>query len=143
MPVQPSRHADSIGVVIVLAFIGGCLALLGAVADAGFADGVGDAVARAWPYVVAALVLWAIAAAAELGAHLLVSRETLPVWLLLGRAVAAAAVALVALGAALGVLELAGVTDGFLSVVAVLAAWARLSAGPVGRLLHPTGNARR
>ena len=39
MPVQSSRHVDSIGVVIVLAFMGGCLALLGAVADAGFADG--------------------------------------------------------------------------------------------------------
>jgi hypothetical protein len=142
MPVQPSRHVNSVGVVIVLAFMGGCLALLGAVADAGFADGVGDAVARTWPYVLTALVLWAIAAAAELGAHLAVSRGTLSIWLVLGRAVAAAAVALVALGAAVGLLQVAGVTDGFIGVVAVLAAWARLSARPVGRLLHPTGNGR-
>jgi hypothetical protein len=140
MPVQSSRHVDSIGVVIVLAFMGGCLALLGAVAEAGFADGVGDAAARLWPYVLTTLVLWAIAAAAELGAHLAVTRGTLSIWLLLGRAVAASAVALMALGAAVGVLQLAGVTDGFLGVVAVLAAWARLSAGPVGRLLHPTAN---
>ena len=142
MPVQSSRHVSSIGVVIVLAFMGGCLALLGAVADAGFADGFGDAVARTWPYVVTALVLWAIAAAAELGAHLAVSRGRLSIWLVLGRAVAAAAVALAALGAAVGVLQVAGVTDGFLGVVAVLAAWARLSARPVGRLLHPTGDGR-
>jgi len=142
MPVQSSRHVDSIGVVIVLAFMGGCLALLGAVAEAGFADGVGDAVARTWPYVLTALVLWAIAAAAELGAHLAVTRGTLSIWLVLGRAAAASAVALVALGAAVGVLQVAGVTDGFLGVVAVFATWARLSARPVGRLLHPTGNGR-
>ena len=139
MPVQSSRHVDSIGVVIVLAFMGGCLALLGAVAEAGFADGVGDAVGRTWPYVLTALVLWAIAAAAELGAHLAVTRGTLSIWLLLGRALAASAVALVALGAAVGVLQVAGVTHGFLGVVAVFATWARLSARPVGRLLHPTG----
>ena len=139
---MPSHQTDSIGVVIVLAFLGGCLALLGAVADAGFADGWGDAVARVWPYVVTAFVLWAIAAVAELGAHLVVNRAKLPIWLVLGRAVAAAAVALVALGAALGALELAGVTNGLLSVVAVLAAWGRVSARPVGRLLHPTGNPR-
>jgi hypothetical protein len=142
MSVQPSRHVNSIGVVIVLAFMGGCLALLGAVADAGFADGVGDAMARTWPYVLTALVLWAIAAAAELGAHLAVSRGTLSIWRVMGRAVAAAAVALVALGAAVGLLQVAGVTDGFLGVVAVLAGWARLSARPVGRLLHPTGHRR-
>ena len=140
MPVQSSRHVDSIGVVIVLAFMGGCLALLGAVADAGFADGA--AVARTWPDVLTALVLWAIAAAAELGAHLAISRGTLSIWLLLGRALAASTVALVALGAAVGVLQVAGVTDGFLGVVAVFATWARLSARPVGRLLHPTGNGR-
>ena len=142
MPVQSSRHVNSIGVVIVLAFMGGCLALLGAVAEAGFADGVGDAVARTWPYVLTALVLWAIAAAAELGAHLAVTRGTLSIWLVLGRAAAASAVALVALGAAVGVLQVAGVTNGFLGVVAVFATWARLSARPVGRLLHPTGNGR-
>ena len=142
MPVQSSRHVDSIGVVIVLAFMGGCLALLGAVAETGFADGVGDAVARTWPYVLTALVLWAIAAAAELGAHLAVTRGTLSIWLVLGRAAAASAVALVALGAAVGVLQVAGVTHGFLGVVAVFATWARLSARPVGRLLHPTGNGR-
>jgi hypothetical protein len=55
----------------------------------------------------------------------------------MGRALAAAAVALAALGAAMGLLHIAGVTDGFLGFVAVLAAWARLSARPVGRLLHP------
>ena len=142
MPVQSSRHVESIGVVIVLAFMGGCLALLGAVAETGFADGVGDAVARTWPYVLTALVLWAIAAAAELGAHLAVTRGTLSIWLVLGRAAAASAVALVVLGAAVGVLQVAGVTDGFLGVVAVFATWARLSARPVGRLLHPTGNGR-
>jgi hypothetical protein len=134
---MPSHQTDSIGVVIVIAFLGGCLALLGAVADAGFADGVADAAARVWPYVVAALVLWAIAAAAELGAHLVVSRASLPIWLVMGRALAAAAVALAALGAAMGMLHIAGVTDGFIGFVAVLAAWARLSARPVGRLLHP------
>jgi hypothetical protein len=142
MPVQPSRHADSVGVVIVLAFLGGCFALVGAVADAAFADGVGDLVARTWPYVVAALVLWTIAAAAELGAHLAVSRETLSMWPLLGRAVAAAAIGLVALGAAVGASELAGVSNGFLSLVGVLAAWAWASARPVGRLLHPTSQDR-
>ena len=125
------HQTDSIGVVIVIAFLGGCLALVGAVADAGFADGVVDAAARV------ALVLWAIAAAAELGAHLVVSRATLPIWLVMGRAVAAAAVALAALGAAIGLLQIAGVSDGLLGFVAVLAAWARLSARPVGRLLHP------
>jgi 5-enolpyruvylshikimate-3-phosphate synthase len=134
------HQTDSIGVVIVIAFLGGCLALVGAVADAGFADGVADAASRVWPYVLAALVLWAIAAAAELGAHLVVSRATLPIWLVIGRAVAAAAVALTALGAAMGLLHVAGVTDGFVGFIAVLAAWARLSARPVGRLLHPTGN---
>ena len=134
---MPSHQTDSIGVVIVIAFLGGCLALVGAVADAGFADGVADAAARVWPYVLAALVLWAIAAAAELGAHLVVSRATLPIGLVMGRAVAAAAVALVTLGAAIGLLQIAGVSDGLLGFVAVLAAWARLSARPVGRLLHP------
>ena len=131
------HQTDSIGVVIVIAFLGGCLALVGAVADAGFADGVADAAARVWPYVLAALVLWAIAAAAELGAHLVVSRATLPIWLVMGRAVAAAGVALAALGTAIGVLQIAGVSDGLLGFVGVLAAWARLSARPVGRLLHP------
>jgi hypothetical protein len=137
MPVQPSRHADSVGVVIVLAFLGGCFALVGATADAAFAHGAGDLVARTWPYVVAALVLWTIAAAAELGAHLAVIREARPIWPLLGRAVAAAAIGLAALGAALGASELAGVSNGFLSLVGVLAAWAWASARPVGRLLHP------
>jgi hypothetical protein len=137
MPVQPSRHADSVGVVIVLAFVGGCFAVLGALADAAFADGVGDTVARTWPYVVTALVLWAIAAAAELGAHLAVCRLTLPIWPLLGRAVAAAAIGLAALGAAMGVADLAGLSDGFLGFLAVVATWARVSARPVGRLLHP------
>jgi hypothetical protein len=134
---MPSHQTDSIGVVIVIAFLGGCLALVGAVADAGFANGVADATARVWPYVLAALVLWAIAAAAELGAHLVVSRARLPIWLVMGRALAAAAVGLAALGAAMGLLHIAGVTDGFLGFVAVLAAWGRLSARPVGRLLHP------
>ena len=138
MPVQSSRHADSIGVVIVLAFLGGCFAVLGAVADAAFADGPGDMVARIWPYIVTALVLWAVAAAAELGAHLAVSRQTLSIWPLLGRALAAAAIGLAALGAAVGASELAGAANGVLGVVAVLATWAGVSARPVGRLLHPT-----
>jgi hypothetical protein len=137
MPVQPSRHADSVGVVIVLALMGGCFAVAGAVADAAFADGVGDAVARIWPYVVTALVLWAIAAAAELGAHLAISGGTLSMWHVLGRAVAAAAIGLVALGAAVGVSELVGLSDGVLGFLAIVATWARVSAGPVGRLLHP------
>jgi hypothetical protein len=142
MPVQPSRHADSVGVVIVLAFLGGCFALVGAMADAAFADGVGDLVARTWPYVVAALVLWTIAAAAELGAHLAISRATLSIWPLLGRAVAAAAIGLAALGAAVGASELAGVSNGFLSLAGVLATWAWASARPVGRLLHPPSQDR-
>jgi hypothetical protein len=134
MPVRPSRHADSFGVVIVLAFLGGCLALLGVVTGA---DGVGDTVARGWPYALTTLVLWAIAAAAELAAHLMVNRARLPVRLVLGRAVAAAAVGLLSLGAAFGVFEVAGVTSGFLGLVTVLATWAGISARPVGRLLHP------
>jgi hypothetical protein len=138
MPVQPSRHADSVGVVIFLAFLGGCFAVLGALADAAFADGVGDLVGRTWPYVVAALLLWAIAAGAELGAHLAVSGLKLSIWPLLGRAVAAAAIGLVTLGAAVGAAELAGVSDGLLGFVAVVATWARVSARPLGRLLHPT-----
>jgi hypothetical protein len=138
MPVQPSRHADSVGVVIVLAFLGGCFALVGAVADAAFADGAGALVARTWPYVVTALVLWTIAGAAELGAHLAVNRGTLSLWPLLGRAFAAAAIGLAALGAAVGASELAGVSNGFLGLVGVLGAGAWASARPVGRLLHPT-----
>ena len=142
MPVQPSRHADSLGVVIVLAFLGGCFALAGGIADAAFADDVGDLAARLWPAAVAALVLWTIAGAAELGAHLAVSGGTLRLWPLLGRAVGAAAIGLVALGAAVGASELAGVSNGFLSFVGVLAAWAWASARPVGRLLHPPSHDR-
>jgi hypothetical protein len=138
MPVQPSRHADSVGVVIFLAFLGGCLALLGAVSEAGLADGTGDTIARVWPYVLTTLVLWAIAGAAELGAHLIVSGARLPIRLVLARAVAASAVGLASLGAALGVLEVAGITQGVVGLIAIVAAWGRLGARPVGRLLHPS-----
>jgi hypothetical protein len=140
MPVQPTRHADSVGVVIVLAFLGGCFAVVGAIADAAFADSVGDLLARTWPYAVTALVLWTIAAAAELGAHLAVSSQTLSMWPLLGRAAAAAAIGLMALAAAVGASEVTGAADGFIGFVGVLATWAWASARPVGRLLHPTGN---
>jgi hypothetical protein len=83
-------------------------------------------------------VLWTIAAAAELGAHLAVNRGTLPLWPLLGRAVAASTIGLAALGAAVGGSELVGVGNGFLGLVGVLGAGAWASARPVGRLLHPT-----
>ena len=61
MPAHSSRNADSFGVIIVLAFLGGCWSLVGGAVDARFADGVGRAAERAWPFVLTTLVLWAIA----------------------------------------------------------------------------------
>jgi uncharacterized membrane protein len=138
MPAHSSRNADSFGVVIVLGFFGGCWSLVGGALDAGFADDVGRAVGRAWPCVLTTLVLWAIAAAAELAAHLRESRETLPLTTLLARSVAVAVVGLVSLAIAVGVVKLVGMTDGFLGFATVLAGWVRVSAGPVRRLLRPS-----
>jgi hypothetical protein len=138
MSAHSSRNADSFGVVIVLAFLGGCWSLVGGAIDAGFADGAGREAGRAWPFVLTTLVLWAIAAAAELAAHLRESRETLPLTTLLARSVAVAVVGFVSLAIAVGVVELAGMTNGLLGLTAVLAGWGRLSAGPVRRLLHPS-----
>jgi hypothetical protein len=138
MPAHSSRNADSFGVVIVLAFLGGCWSLVGGAVDAGYADGVGGAAERAWPFVLTTLVLWAIAAAAELAAHLRESRETLPLTTLLARALAVAVVGFVSLAIAVGVVELIGMTDGFLGLAAVLAGWVRVSARPVRRLLRPS-----
>ena len=143
MPAHSSRDADSFGVVIVLAFLGGCWSLVVGAMDAGFADDVGRAVGRAWPSVLATLVLWAIAAAAELGAHLRESRETLPITALLARSVAVAVVGVVSLAIATGVVELVGMTDGFLGLATVLVGWVRVSAGPVGRLLRPSATTPR
>jgi hypothetical protein len=138
MPTHSSRNADSFGVIIVLAFLGGCWSLVGGAVDAGFAHGVGEAVERAWPFVLTTLVLWAIAAAAELAAHLRENRETLPLPTLLARSVAVAVVAFVSLAIAVGAVELAGMTDGLLGLALVLAGWGRVSARPVRRLLHPS-----
>jgi hypothetical protein len=138
MPAHSSRNADSFGVVIVLAFLGGCWSLVLGVVNAGFADDVGQAAALAWPFVLTTLVLWAIAAAAELAAHLIESRETLPFTMLLARAVAVAVVWLVSLAIAVGIVKLVGVSDGFLRLATVLAGWVRVSAGPVRRLLRPS-----
>jgi hypothetical protein len=137
MPAHSSRNADSFGVVIVLAFLGGCWSLVGGAVDAGVAYDVGRAVGRAWPFVLTTLVLWAIAAAAELAAHLRESRETLPLRTLLARSMAVAVVGFVSLAIALGAVRLVGMTDGFLGLAAVLAGWVRVSAGPVRRLLRP------
>jgi UDP-N-acetylmuramyl pentapeptide phosphotransferase/UDP-N-acetylglucosamine-1-phosphate transferase len=138
MPAHSSRNADSFGVVIVLAFLGGCWSLVGGAVDAGFADHVGRAAGRAWPFVLTTLVLWAIAAAAELAAHLRESRETLPLTMLLARSVAVAVVWFVSLAIAVGVVNLVGMTDGLLGLATVLAGWVRVSAGPVRRLLRPS-----
>ena len=88
------------------------------------------------------LVLWAIAAAAELAARLRESRETLPLTTLLARSVAVAVVGFVSLAIAVGAVELAGMTDGLVGLALVLAGWGRVSAGPVGRLLRPSAAAR-
>jgi hypothetical protein len=138
MPAQSFRNADSFGVIIVLAFLGGCWSLVGGVVDAGVADDVGRAAGRAWPFVLTTLVLWAIAAAAELAAHLRESRETLPLTTLLARSVAVAVVWLVSLAIAVGIVKLVGMTNGFLGLATVLAGWVRVSAGPVRRLLRPS-----
>jgi hypothetical protein len=143
MPAHSSRNADSFGVVIVLGFLGGCWSLICGAVDAGYADGVGRAAWRAWPFVLTTLVLWAIAAAAELAAHLRESRQTLPLTSLLARSVAVAVVGFVSLAIALGVVELVGMTDGFLGLVTVLAGWASVSSGPVRRLLRPSAAAPR
>jgi uncharacterized membrane protein YiaA len=138
MSAHSSRNADSFGVVIVLAFLGGCWSLVGGAIDARLADDVGGAAERAWPFVLTTLVLWAIAAAAELAARLRENRETLPLTRLLARSVAVAVVGFVSLAIAVGAVELAGMTDGLLGVALVLAGWGRVSARPVGRLLRPT-----
>jgi hypothetical protein len=138
MPAHSSRNADSFGVVIVLAFLGGCWSLVGGAVDGGLAGDVGQAAGRAWPFVLTTLVLWAIAAAAELAAHLRESREALPLTTLLARSVAVAVVGVVSLAIAVGVVELVGITDSFLGLAAVLAGWVRVSAGPVRRLLRPS-----
>jgi hypothetical protein len=138
MSAHSSRNADSFGVVIVLGFLGGCWSLVLAAVNAGFADDVGQAAARAWPFVLTTLVLWAIAAASELAAYLVESRQTLPFTKLLARSVAVAVVGLVSLAIAVGVVELVGVSDGFLGLTAVLAGWVRVSAGPLRRLLRPS-----
>jgi hypothetical protein len=143
MSAHSCRNADSFGVVIVLGFLGGCWSLICGAVDTGYADGVGRAPWRAWPFVLTTLVLWAIAAAAELAAHLRESRETLPLTSLLARSVAVAVVGFVSLAIALGVVELVGVTDGFLGLVSVLAGWGSVSSGPVRRLLRPSAAAPR
>ena len=143
MTAHSSRNADSFGVIIVLAFLGGCWSLVGGAVDAGYADDVGGATERAWPFVLTTLVLWAIAAAAELAAHLRESRETLPLTTLLARSVAVAVVVFVSLAIAVGVVELVGMTDGLLGPAMVLAGWVRVSAVPVRRLLRPSAAASR
>ena len=143
MSAHSSRNADSFGVIIVLAFLSGCWSLVGGAVDARLADDVGGAVGRAWPFVLTTLVLWAIAAAAELAARLRESRETLPLTTLLARSVAVAVVGFVSLAIAVGAVELAGMTDGLVGLALVLAGWGRVSAGPVGRLLRPRAAARR
>ena len=142
MQAHSSRNADSFGVIIVLAFVGGCWSLVGGAADVGLVDNVGRAAGRAWPFVLTTLVLWAIAAAAELAAHLRESRATLPLMPLLARSVAVALIGFVSLAIAVGVAKLVGMTDGFLALAAVLAGWVRVSAGPVRRLLRPDAATR-
>jgi hypothetical protein len=138
MSAHSSRDADRFGVVIVLGFLGGCWSLVCGSVEAGFAADVGGAAERAWPFVLTTLVLWAMAAAAELAAHLRESREMLPLTSVLARSVAVAVVGLVSLAIAIGLVELVGMTNGFLGLVMVLAGWVRVSAGPVRRLLRPS-----
>ena len=142
MSAHSSRNADSFGVIIVLAFLGGCWSLVGGAVDARLADDVGQAAARAWPFLLTTLVLWAIAAAAELAAHLRENRETVPLTALLARSVAVAVVGFVSLAIAVGLVELVGITDGLLGLALVLAGWARVSAGPLRRLLRPSAAPR-
>jgi hypothetical protein len=138
MPAHSSRNADSFGVVIVLGVLGGCWSLVLGAANAEFADDIGRAAAIAWPFVLTTLVLWAMAAAAELAAYLIESRQTLPFTRVLARAVAVAVVGLVSLAIAVGVVKLVGTSDGLLGLTAVLAGWVRVSVGPVRRLLRPS-----
>lgn len=138
MPAHSSTTSDSFGVVIVLGFFGGCGSLVGGALDAGFADDVGQAAGRAWPCVLTTVGLWAIAAAAELAAHLRESRQTLPFTRLLARAVAVAFVGVVSLAIAVGVVDLVGMAGGFLGLAAVLAGWVNVSARPVRWLLRPS-----
>ncbi len=138
MSAHSCRNADSFGVVIVLGFLGGCWSLVLGAVNAGFADDVGQAAVRAWPFVLTTLVLWAFAAAAELAAHLIESRQTLPFTKLLARSVAVAVVGLVSLALAVGLVKLVDMTDGFLGLATVLAGWVRISAGPLRRLLRPS-----
>jgi hypothetical protein len=137
MSAHSTRSADSFGVVIVLAFLGGCWSLVGGFLDAGYAEDVGGAAERAWPFVLTTLVLWAIAAAAELAAHLQENRETLPLTGVLARSVAVAMVGFASLAIAVGAVELIGMTDGLLGLAMIVAGWGRISAVPLRRLLRP------
>jgi uncharacterized membrane protein len=143
MRAHSSRNEDSFGVVIVLGLLGGCWSLIVGALDAGFGDDIGRAAGRAWPCVVTTFVLWAIAAAAELEAYLHESRETLPLLTVLARSIAVAVVGLASLAIAVGVVQLVGMAGGFLGLATVLAGWVSVSAGPVRRLLRPSGAAPR
>jgi hypothetical protein len=138
MPADSARNADSFGVVIVLGLLGGCWSLIIGALDAGFADNVAQAAERAWPSVLTTFVLWAIAAAGELGGYLHETRRTLPLTGLIARAMAVAVVGLGSLAIAVGLVELLGMSAGFLGLVTVLAGWVSVSAGPVRRLLRPS-----
>jgi uncharacterized membrane protein len=143
MPAHSSSASDSFGVIIVLGFFGGCGSLIGGTLDAGFADDVGRAAGHAWPSVVATIGLWAIAAAAELAAHLQENRRRIPLTALFARAVAVAVVGVASLAIAVGLVNLVGMVGGFLAVAAVLAGWVRISARPLRWLLRPTAAAPR
>ncbi len=93
--------------------------------------------------MVATIGLWAIAAAAELAAHLQENRQRLPLAALLARAVAVAVVGVASLAIAVGLVDLVGMVGGFLAVAAVLAGWVRVSARPIRWLLRPTAAASR
>jgi hypothetical protein len=138
MSAHSSRNADSFGVVIVLGFLGGGWSLILGAVNAEYADNLGQVAARAWPFVLTTLLLWAMAAVAELAAYLVESRQTLPFAKVLARSVAVAVVGLVSLAIAVGVVRLAGMSGGFIGLAAVLAGWVRVSAGPVRRLLRPS-----
>jgi hypothetical protein len=143
MPAHSSSASDSFGVVIVLGFFGGCVSLLAGALNAGFADDIAQAAGRVWPSVLATVGLWAIAAAAELAAHLRENRQTLPITALFARGVGVAVVAVVSLAIAVGLVNLVGMAGGFLGLVAVLAGWVNVSARPVRWLLRPSAAAPR
>jgi hypothetical protein len=143
MPAHSSSASDSFGVVIVLGFFGGCVSLLAGALNAGFADDIGQTAGRVWPSVLATVGLWAIAAAAELAAHLRENRQTLPLAALFARAVAVAVVGVVSLAIAVGLVDLVGMAGGFLGLAAVLAGWVNVSARPVRWLLRPSAAAPR